>query len=328
MKSDKSKKQKAAAAAIEKRSTRVAAGLAVLLLAVVIGAFAYARQAASQPENVLRQALARSLQSKSGEIALTMSNGVTGEQPSVLQARGPLTSDGVFDLTGTYKRAGKGINLAVRSADGRDAYLKLDNVSQFTDVFGKEAAEYGVSADNNRLKRVENTWLTVPANLKDTVIFNQPVDGRTSPVLSSEDKRQLSELYRQHAFLKVEKVFDEELVAGKLSHHYALDVDSSELREYLTAVQDTIKTVTLRDKQIDNMVATAEHARALEVWICKDDRRLARLIYNGVDGDRTRNVELSVENYDRPVTVNKPDRSLPLLDALAGLGQGSAPASE
>ncbi len=295
--------------------------IALALVLFMIGAtYAYAMYAASQPANVLKQALAKTLQAETASVTFTMTDtDLKSDQESVLQLAGPVTSQGQFDLTGGYSKADKRLAVDLRSFDGTDAYLRLDGLAGLPALLGDDAALYGITEQDNSFSGLDDDWLVVPANIKDTVIQNKPVDGKTDYDLSDEDEQRIAVLYDQNEFLKVTDTYAEDFIDGKDSYHYQVSIDQAVLEAYLKSVQRDIKSLKLIDAQIASLVASASGIQVFEVWISKNDNRFSKIYFDTSVGTDKKTIELILGNFDLQASIDKPVGATPLLEALTEL---------
>lgn len=302
------------------RNKYLFAGLVTLAVMALASVFVYTAYTARQPENLLKRALAKTFQAKSAAIDLRINTRSADGSDSIFQLSGPLTVSGKFDLTGRYGlAAGGGLGLALRSADGKDAYVRLTDVNQLQQLLGEDAAAYGITADRNPLTGLEGKWLIVPASLKDTVLQNRPADGKADYELSDRERYIVAGLYRQHEFLKVGEVLPSERVNGVETHHYRLQLDAASLRSYLQVVQKEVVRLNLSDKQIGSIVSTAERITDSQVWLGKPDNRIHKLRFEANGAGQRQTIELGLRDFDQPVKVERPAGAEPLFEVLTGL---------
>ncbi len=286
---------------------------------VVGGTFGYAQYRAMQPEGVLKQALARSLQADSAGVDFRMVDSSQGQPDGVWKMTGTVVNQGQFDLTGSYQKASRTVGLDIKSVDGSDAYLRLQGLAGLSELLGNDAALYGITPQRNPITGLENRWLVIPADIKNTVIQNRPVSGSSSLALSADDKNTLARLYGRSEFLKISKTLADDSVDGVASYHYQVAADSVALEAFLKLVQKDIERLKLTDEQIDSLASTIASVSPFDVWVSKDDKRFNKLAYTSSNSSGADAVELKLNQYNESVTIDRPAQSTPLLEALTGL---------
>ncbi len=301
-----------------KRSRQISTLLAVLTVLVLGSVYVYARHASKQPDNILKWALSRTMQAHSAEVSLRYAGNTAIPDSNVLHLSGVVTDRGKFDITGSYSKAGQGVGVALKSVDGKDAYVQLSDTAKLRNVLGENAADYAITDQRNPLTALEGRWLLVPASLKDTILLNRPADGKTSYILSAGDKKKLAEIYRRHEFLRVSNVYPDELVDSKISYHYRVGIDVDELTLFLRTAQRDVAKLHLSDKQVESIIGIAVRAGTVEAWIAKDDKRFNKMIYRSSDATVT-DVALTMKNYNHTVRIETPADAMPLFEVLSSL---------
>lgn len=298
-------------------------GAAILLLVVASTAYAVTATLARKPDAVLRQALGNSLQAQAVDADLDLRIAAPGQQPGIWRVRGLVAQGGVFDLAGRYAETGGSVSLNARSPAGGEAYVRFTDVGQLPALLGDEADEYGITGSDNPLQRLQGVWLSVPADLKETVLRNQ-APKQTVQVLDTNDRRRMAELYGAHPFLSVGRTLPDEPVDGRQAYHYEVRADQSQLEAYLRGLQRDVPKLQLDDRQVGSVLRLTAKAAPAEVWITKDDMRFARIDYrSGSDTDGWR-ARLLLRDYGRDGRVAVPSDARPLFEALGELAAGRA----
>lgn len=305
---------------------RIVVILTVATLLVVGAALLYARHAASQPENILRTALANSLRAGSADVGLTAVTAEAGQEERALRLSGAVAEGGRFDLSGDYMSGNDALGVQLRSADGKDAFARLTSIDRLGKVLGEDAKDYGITDSFNPLLGLEGKWLVVPADLKETILMNRADDSQTDLNLDAVDKQKLADLYLKHEFLNISGKLADENIDSVTSYHYAVTVDKPQFEAYLRGVQQGVTKLRLQEKQIQSLLGLVDASKPLDVWISKDANRFTKLSYASADSDTTRRTVLTLHNYDRTVSVDKPADAVPLFEALGTLFQNGNPA--
>lgn len=302
-----------------RRNRRLAAMLLFAAAILLVGASVYASQMARHPVNILRQALAESMQASSAKVGLQLNTRSVGQQPALWRVDGSVGVRGRFQLTGEYTKDGSTVYVDANSPEGRDAYLRMRGVGGLSGVLGAEAAQYGISVASNPALALENKWLTIPADLKETVIWNHQSSADDANDLDDRDRRTLADLYGKHEFMTVSQIYSEATIDGVASHHYGLDLDETKLRNFLEAVQRELPKLGVTAKQVDGLVSAAAQTESLDVWISKLDGRFNRIDYRAQAGDDGDTFSLRISDYDAALNLRAPTDATPLFEALTNM---------
>lgn len=158
----------------------------------------------------------------------------------------------------------------------------------------------------------DSQWLEVPQDSAQALLSGQPA-GVQPTSLAAGDRQRLERLYGKHSFIQVSKVFDESMVAGRMSYHYQVRADKKQLRAFLEAAQKDIPNLKLQASQITTILEASLLDRSLEVWIDKEDGLIRQVAYAE---DVTGTMQIRFDNYGQDIDIVKPQSSTPLLETL------------
>jgi len=303
-------------------SRRLAAALVLAAVLTLLVGYLSARQLASRPDAVLRQALVHSLQARSADVSLSLAIDSKGQPQGRWQLQGLLAQQGIFDLTGTYHKAGRSLGIDLRSTDGKDVYLKLSHVADLQAVLGDQAADYGLTA-GNPIRPLEAKWLIVPADLKQTILRNEP-SSAAAQRLDDADRQRMASLYGQYPFLEITETVRPSPQDPAGTSHYKLTIKVDELQHYLQAAKTQVPKLQLTDKQIGSLTAFARTTTVHDIWISKADKRITRFDFRLNDNGSRWYARLDARDYDRDAQVRTPDGAVPLFEALSSLSSDAA----
>jgi hypothetical protein len=298
------------------RNRRLVAIALIVLAVVLLAASAYGAQLSRQPENVVRRALVNTMQASSAKVSLQLDTRAVGQSPGIWNIKGTIAERGRFQLDGEYIKDGSVLNVDARSPEGRDAYVRMRGVDSLRTVLGAEAAQYGITEQNNPVSELNSVWLIVPADLKETIIWNRQTSANDANDLTDADRTKLAELYRKHEFLSVSNTFADADIDGVASYHYGIAVDSTRLRAFLDASRADVPKLGLSGKQIDGLVQAASDTDSIDVWIGKEDMRFSRVDYRAATSDDGDSLSLKLSDYDTDLQVRTPEGAVQLFEAL------------
>lgn len=291
-------------------------GLIGLLAAVLAVAVIYSRSQAQQPQAILEAALAQGLAASSAKVSMEYQHGTAGGNIDTLVLSGGLAIGGRFDVSGSYERGTDKVGMSLRSPDGGDAYLRLNNMNALGRLLGEEAADYGITAGRNPLLGLDSRWLTVPAGIKDTVLQGGAAAADDGKLLDESDRRRLGELFRRNRFLTVQRQLTDEIVEGQLSYHYRLGVSQPKLEAFMRALRRDVPRLRLTEQRALWLQDNLQRADRLEIWISQADRRPVQMQYHSFQVGETRDLILTIADYGKPLRISKPPDVTPLFEAL------------
>jgi hypothetical protein len=158
----------------------------------------------------------------------------------------------------------------------------------------------------------DDQWLEVSLESTGAMLPGQPA-GLQSASLKAADRKRIERLYDKHSFISVSKVFDEELVAGRMSYHYQVKADKKRLRAFLEAAQRDIPELKLRAGGIATILDASLLDRSLDIWIDKSDGVIRQVAYAEVAGST---VQIGFDGYGKDIDIAKPQSAVPLLETL------------
>lgn len=294
-----------------------------LLVLVLVAAVAYSQSVANQPQAILETALSRGLAATSAHISLDASSSSPASPGGRWQLSGGLAAGGHFDVSGSYSKAGDSVGLAVRSPDGGDAYVRLEDMGALARLLGDEAADYGITASRNPLLALDGRWLVVPSGIKDTVVRGGAAASADGEMMDDGDRRRMGELFRQNRWLTVERQLADEVIDGQLNYHYRLGADAGKLDAFLRAVRRDVPRLMLSEQRAAWLRDNLLQADRLEIWIDQDDRLPSQLYYRSFQSGDVREVRLGLKDYNKPLRSTAPQPATPLFEALQGINQNT-----
>lgn len=308
----------------------VAAVLVLVLSAAAAASYYYIEL--NKPENILKQALANTLDlSKAKTIEFSGSSDAKSTTDSLSMAssfKGVVdNTTGAFDISGETDAYLTKLTVGARSVDGKTFYLKvggLDGLAQLLASTSKEGAT-AVTAYAPLIDMVNNQWFEINESL-----LKQYIPGYKASVLKEADTTKIKDAYLAHPFLVVKEVMANETLKGKDHYHYKLVIGSTELKAFLTALKDAnLEAVKLDQKMLDAMKRSLDGQDLskfpFELWISKDDKMIRQLSFKVSEKGVAAEAKLTIESYNQPVKVEKPEGAKSILELLGGLFGGGAP---
>lgn len=298
---------------LNKRQTQWLAGAALALLAAALGYLVWYKP--HQPDMVLANALMKTMQLQSAHVALT----ATMPDSATLTGSGGFSTDstgakGGFQLAGTYATSKGNLGYDLRSTDGKDIYLKATGLKSISSLLGEGAAQYGISDANNPFQSLDDTWLVISKDTQDLLLKDSKLS-TPGVQLGDSDKRKLASLYEQHRFLHVTKTMADETIGGQPSRHFAVRVDQTELTAFAEAVQQQVPSLKVTDQQVDSIRSMYLPSLPVDVWIAKNPAYVTQVGYNG----QKTIVKLTLTDFNKPVTIDKPQNAKPFFEALSSV---------
>jgi hypothetical protein len=310
--------------------------IAAVLLLLSGGAVAAYYYVMNKPENVVKQALANTMDIKkvktshfSGALTFeaTESNSTIGAT-----YKGAVDNKiGAFDISGTLDVMVANITFDARSTDAKTFYARFGGLQGLPELLaagGSEAAAYAPI-----IETLNNQWIEINDSL-----LKQYDKSYKSAVLTQADVQKITDAYLKDPFLVVKQVMANEVISGDNSYHYKMVVDSAKLKSFLTAVKDAnLDSYKINKDTMDQYSKAIDSAKLsqypFEVWIAKGNKMLKQVVFTFAAQGTSANLRFTVDSYNKPVKVEKPKGAKSLLDIISGivggdlrnitLGQGS-----
>lgn len=296
----------------------IAAVLCLLLSAAAAASYYYIQ--VNKPENILKQALANSLDlSKFKTVAFS------GASDSTYQTADTSTTasfQGAFDIaSGAFTVSGEAdafltkVTYDARSVDGKSLYFRVGGLDGLSELLANsEAGAYAPF-----IATVNNQWFELNESL-----IKQYVPSYKSSVLTSADAQKIRDAYLQHSFLVIKEVLPDQAVQGKPHYHYKLVISAAELKAFLTA----LKAAGPESFQLDQTMLDALNRGIdgedlskfpFEFWIAKDDKLINQVAFKAAESGMAVSFRFTVDSYNQPVKVEKPAGAKSLLELLSEL---------
>jgi hypothetical protein len=303
----------------------IMAGL--ILLTGVTAAGYFGVYLPNKPENVLKQSIANTLNKRqiSGQGAATASGGGSS---------GAMTLDYTFQLDGTNSSANAGGELAFSGVKlpfearfiDENAYLKINDLSTVKSLAkGFMGPKSGPLIDQAS-EKISNNWIEFDKSL---------LHSTECPVLSAEDFRlgekdveQVLGAYKVNEFASIKSTseetfgdqevtkFDLQLDQDKAESFWE-EVEKIEAGKYPKACEDRFKDAGLQGDDEDK---NKEDSYELSVWVNKSKKEVAKLVYK-TESKTDGSIAIDFIFDDKPVNIQKPADSVPVLQLLGELTQ-------
>lgn len=308
----------------KKMALIVAVIAAVLLLGGGAAAYYFGYMVPNKPANILKSALVNSF-SKGKVTSAAFDGNVTVSEKSssskfLFDFSGAAGEDGKLNLSGSLDAVVTKITFDLRSLDGKTFYAKLGGLSGLPELLaqrGNPTAELYAPL----LANFNDQWYEINESL-----IQQLTGSKTSSILSDDDRQKLAQAYQDNQFLVVSETLASEKINGTDSNHYKVIIDGSKLQGFISAVQAAnIQSLGITGDMftsIKDNAGKADFAKyPLEVWVAKDSKLFTQFTFHVDDTDAVADIRLTFKDYNKPVSVEKPEGAKSLLEAISAFYQ-------
>jgi hypothetical protein len=314
--------------------------VAAVVLLLSGGAAAAYYYVFNTPENILKAALANTLDASKNKTLGYSGSISSSDESSSFRLDG--TYEGGFNTeTGALKVNGKldimVTNLAfeLRSLDGKAYYFKLgglEGLSSLIYALGSGVGSEGVSVISQYapfIDAVNNQWIEINRSLIDQVGGSSI----KSQKLSQSDRDKIKNAYQENSFLVIKQKLADESIKGASSYHYRLGIDKTKLEAFVEALKaanlESIKITDDQLKEINRSIDAANYdSSPVEVWISKKTKMFTQFSLKANDQSSSTDFKLTIDSYNQPFTVEKPAGSKSLLELIGEFFGGSGANSE
>lgn len=297
--------------------------IAGLLVLVLLAASASAYYVVNKPQNVLGMALANSfasnkIQSDSFDGSVELQS---GSGPALTATfNGAASQSGAFTLSGSVDAVVTNITLDMRSTDGATYYFKVGGLQGLPQLLNASG-----DATNTQLAPIIGSLNDQWIEINQSII--QQLTGKDSQVnfkLSDADRAKLAGAYKKNQFMVVQQKLADESIKGKPSFHYKVVIDAAKLKSFAAALKaanlDSIKITQDQLSSFNKTVNDAQFSKyPFDVWVAKSGRLIDQLTVAASQNGSTIKMRITVDDYNKPVNVEKPAGAKSLLDVLGGL---------
>jgi hypothetical protein len=284
----------------------------VLVAAMAYGAYAYI---SNTPDVLLQTALSNLTKQKSFAAQYTITSG-TGASATV-KGDFATTSDSANSKNGeALIGIGSGadrLSLSLLSLDGT-LYLKAMNaeglVATIGALGGADSGPY-IAQFRSVLKNLDNQWFELSKSEIQSMVKdsgNETVNGSISPA----DLQKVSDIYRQHQFIKPDKTFADQTINGKKCAHFSIKVDQQQEIAFMQAVKAAnLATIKITDTEIDDVKKNNPmQDTAMEVWIARDSHTLEQAKFASTKKDNHSSMTVTMtgtlptfDKFQKPANV-------------------------
>jgi hypothetical protein len=301
----------------------IAAGVVVVLLGGAAAAYAYLL---NKPENILKMALANTVDKEksktmhfSGALAVEEQSSATTVEATYKGAGS--NESGAFDLNAKLDILLTNITFDARSTDGKTVYLRVGGLDGLAELLGASGTDAAGAAP--LIAQVNNQWFEV----NESLIRQLGGNAIKETLLSDADIKKLKDAYQKHDFLVVKETLDSEEINGVKSHHYKVVVDEARLKQFGAAIKsanlDSIKLTSDQLKDFNRAIDDSDLAKyPFEIWISKKTKQITQVVFEArEDGNRV-SFRFTVDGYNQPVKVEAPEDAKSILEVLGGFLNG------
>lgn len=299
----------------------IIAGVILLVGGVAAAYFGY--YLPNKPENVMKSALANTfsndkVQSVHFSGAFDVS-GEASEQNLSFTYTGKSNNTGALELSGEMDAVLAKVTLDIRSLDGKTFYLKVGGLSGLSDLLALSGSSELAPVYGPVLTAIDDQWIEVSESLIEQFAGTQPFQ-----TLSDEDLKKLAQAYDQYPFLIVKEELPDEQIKGVDSFHYQVVVDKTLLKGFLQTVKDAnISSLPLDSEQLtyinEGIDGTDFSKYPFDLWIAKDTKLINQIVFKVSEEGATGEFRFTVDSYNTPVTVEKPEDAKPIMEIITEL---------
>lgn len=300
---------------------------AVLLLGAGSAAAYYGLILPNRPERIVQQGIANTInqekvQSAAFEGEVTLEGGEASKAISGLTFNGSSSKAGAMQATISLNTLVTKINLDAKSEDGKTIYLKLSGLTGLDQLLGafagsSESPEQ-TAAVASLISNVNDQWFMIDQS------FLSQLGGEaanvTSSELTAEDTKKVGDIYKKHQFLTIDKKLDDQDIHGVKSYHMQASINRDQLVGFLNELKAAnIQSLPVEQSLIDEVAKVDFTKYPLELWIGKKDRYLTQLATTFENEGTKYKVRIALFDFNKPVTVEKPNDAKSILELLGGI---------
>ena len=300
-------------------------GLIIAAVVVLLSggaAASYYYYTANKPENVLKQALANSMDPSKAPTTHLSGTLVAADETSdmSLEATFKLASDnktGAFSVAGEADVVVTKLQFDFLSPDAKTFYFKVGGLDGLSDIFAS-FGEFG-TAYAPLIDSVNDQWIEINKSL-----IEQASGSFEFGQLTEADIKKIAEAYNKHPVFAIKEVLKDELIAGKDSYHYRLVIDAAQAKIFFAALKDAkLEGIKIDQEMVDMFNKSVDDSEVqktpFDLWISKDDKMISQFVVEASQDGYSGSLKLTVDSYTEPVKVEKPEGAKSLLKVIGEL---------
>jgi hypothetical protein len=315
----------------KRKKTKLVA-LIIVLVILVLGLGSAAAYVGyylpNKPDNILGQALLNSFSkdlvksaSFEGKVSATDKDGKAISGSGTY--KGIVDQKGAFDITATVDVVLTKLTFDARSVDGKSYYLRvdgLDGLAALLSSSGGAAAAYAPI-----IAVVEDQWFEISES-----VLKQYSGGTYNTTLSDADRQKIVDAYGGSPFFVVTETLASESIKGVDSHHYKVGFDKTKLKAFAVALKNAkLDSLKLSDddiKSFNKSVDSGDSSKfVVDVWIDKTAKLFKQFQVNATENGQKVTMTLTIEDYNKPLNVEKPADAKSILELLSAFLGGAGP---
>ncbi|HJP96358.1 MAG TPA: hypothetical protein VJ843_03205 [Candidatus Saccharimonadales bacterium] len=222
------------------------------------------------------------------------------------------TDNKVFSMQGTVGLKVTTLKVETRAFVGDNAYIKVSGLTGLGDVL----ASSGLGDYSPYVTAINDNWIELDQSLLSGYSAAGAVGGIK---LSAADAQRVQNMYKEHLFLQVNKVYSDQTVNGMDSYHYKVSIDHNQLYAFAKEVNSAhINGLPDLNEQTPSWMQKTDLSKyAVEVWISKDQMIINKISFSAPLGDVTVSSQVSLSDINSKTSVEKPSKSKTLLEVLS-----------
>jgi hypothetical protein len=304
----------------------IGAAGAVLLGGATVGAY-FGYYVPNKPENILKKALVNTFSPDLAKSVYMDGDFSFTDDSEDMTISGTLDGkaddEGNVDVALTVDALVTTIKVDIRGVDG-NYYVKVSGLTGLPELLGV-ADDPNVQAYASLIDGIDDQWIEINKSL-----IEQFSGVESGSELSEADIKKLTDIYRKHSFLKVKQTLPDEVIKGAESHHYQVVVDQAELQAAFQELKNAnIKSLKVTQDEIDAFKDSLQDAgldkHPFDIWINKETKVINQFGFKVKDGESSVNFRISFFDFNKPVTVEKPEDARSVLEVLGPLFGGLLP---
>jgi|GEM_PF-1471961 len=210
------------------------------------------------------------------------------------------------------------ITFEARSVNGTSYYVKVGGLDGYQQLLGG-INDADVQALAPFITALNGHWIEINQSLLTSMNVTNPLPSVAQP--NTADKKKLGDIYKKHRFLMVTQTLPDQVIKGASSYHYKVVADKAELKAaYLDLKDANIKDLKITQDQVTGFNKSVDGVDftkyPVDIWIAKDTKLPNQLAFTVKNSDTTVDLQVTLFDLNKPVSVEKPADAQSLLQVL------------
>jgi hypothetical protein len=190
---------------------------------------------------------------------------------------------------------------------GKDVYFKVNDLAPMILAFVPD--------------RMLEDWYHVNSEEVQKELGLEKTEDKEQMDFSEKEMKELYQSLRKNKVLNITEVLKSEKIDGENTHHYKYTINKEGLKAFYKEAYAILGYEEMDQKAVDEELDDTPDLGG-EIWVGKRTSYLRKVTINAEEEDQKFTFSLSLFDYNKAVSIEKPENAVEFMDVFDGISEG------